>query len=194
MAVRFLGGGLFLPLRLQRTDRRAGQVVNFEGADETLAVGHCDAVGGGGVDRGEPGVEFGVGEFGEAGAEGFVLAGAVEEAFDQGFEVEVGAADDDRGPTVGEAGFDKRVDVVQPVVDGETLVRFDDVDGFVADAVTQRAGGFGGAGVQVPVDLHGVGPDDEAAPTLGQGRGEVGLAARGGAENDGGPRGDWGGV
>jgi chorismate dehydratase len=196
--LRVGAGGAGVPLALVGGDGRAGLLEDFEGADGSADVVEVDAGGGVGVDALKLGAARVRVHGGEALAEGGVGGRAFEEAFEEGFDVEVCAADDDGDGVAGADVVDGVVGEGEPLIDAEAVGGIDEVDEVVADAALLGGGGFGGADVEAAVDLEGVGGDDLAggagAGLEGEGEldGEGGLSAGGGATDDGeGGHGGW---
>jgi hypothetical protein len=70
------------------------------------------------------------------------------------------------------------------VAGGAGLVRLEDVDEVVGDAGALGERGLCGADLHAAIDGDGVATDDLAGEALGEGEGERGLAAGGGAGDD----------
>lgn len=191
-----------VPLGLACGDGDPGLPEDLERADGAAGVVGVDAGRRGGIDALEFGAAGGGVHGGEFGTELWVGFGSVEEAFEEGLDVEVGAADDDGEDVVGAKAGDGLVGAGEPGVEGEGGTGFR-VSGFgsrVGNEIYEMmryapafgGGGFGGADVEAGVDLEGVGGDDLGADGVlvaegdGEIDGEVGLAAGGGAADDGG--------
>lgn len=184
-------GSAHSPLLLHGTDRLAGESENFQSANELFVVVAVDALRCFGIHSGELGVQRGGVESFERLARGGIVGGCVKETFEQSFEIEVGAADDDGQP----ASLLERGDMAlcqrKPIGDGEALMGFDDVDEVVRQRGTQRGRGLGRASIEVAVDLHGIGAEDRSLgdgtggdESLTQPDGEVAFTARGWADDD----------
>lgn len=176
------GSGLF-PCGLERADGAAGQLEDFKGADEATGVVGVDALGGGGVDLLQAGVELVVGVLSEAVADGRVGAGAVEEAGEEGFVVHGGAAGGDQRGALCLRRGDGLVGEADEVGDGEGLIGGGYVDQVVGNFLLLGWGRLGGADVHTLIDLHGVYGEDLRAGVAGHLQCQGGFAAGGGADD-----------
>lgn len=181
-----------IPLCLVGADGFAGEVEDFEGADGAAFVIGVDALGGVGVDAFEFFAECREAFGAELISECVIGAGAFEEAVEEGFDVEVGAADDDGGFVAGLNIGDGALRFAEPVMDceGGGIARVAEVEEMVGDALAFGDGRLGGADVHAFIDLKGVGGDEFGGLTLrgegvGKFDGEGGLATGGGAGDDG---------
>ena len=102
----------------------------------------------------------------------------------QGLEVEPGAADDDRQFSTRKGGADLIQRHLAPAPGRTRLIGGDDAVKPMRDAGAGGGGGLGGEDFHIPVDLHGVGVDDDAAEPFRHRQGEGRLAARGRSGDD----------
>lgn len=174
------------PLLLLLADGAAGAFENFERAFDAAEIVGVNAGGGVGVDASEFGVErfraLAGGSFAEAGSKFGVGGGAIEEAVEQGHEVERSSGDgEDRASAGGDVG-DGGVGSGHEAGDAEGFGWLGDVDEVVRDALPLGGRWLGGADVHSPIDLHGVDAEDLGIEAFGEGQGEGGLADGGAAE------------
>lgn len=190
--------GAAVPLLLVLGDGLAGLAEDLQGPDGAALVVGVDPGRGRGVHPLEFPAERREAHGPELVAEGGVGVGALEQSFQEGLDVEVGAADEDGGAATRLDVGDGPVGGGEPVGDGEAAGGLGDVDHVVGDAAAVVRGGLGGADVHAPEDLDGVGGDDlggagvAAAEEEGDLNGEVGFAAGGGAGDDGEAGREWG--
>lgn len=181
------GGRRRFPLILKGADGPAGELEDFEGADDAFLVVGVDASGGLGIGLGEAAMEGGQTNGGDLGPEtlanGGVGAGAFEEAVEQGLDIHGGAAD-------GDDGFAATLNIggglmgeVEELIDAEGLRGLDDVDQMAGDLPSLLERRLGGADVHAAVNLHGIDADDLAGEGTGQLEGEGSLARGGDAED-----------
>lgn len=105
----------------------------------------------------------------ELGAEGGVGGRAVEDAVEEGLNVEGGAADDDGQDVAGAEVIDFGVGEGEPLFESEGIgsVRVGDIDEVVGGAGAFAGGGLGGADIHAAIDLKGVGGDEFAGGGVG---------------------------
>lgn len=169
----------------------AGDLDDFEGADDTAAVARQDRVGGLGVGDGQPGVQRAGAAQGElllqTGPYLGIRTGEFE-VVDGASDVQAGAADED-GPAVLR---EQRVDAGarEPLVLGDARRHrhVPDVQQVVGNTAALLGRQLGGADVHPPVELHRVCVDDLTAEALGEVDAEIGLSGRGGTHDGDDPR------
>src|SRR5690606_19164617 len=167
---------------------------DFEGADDAGRVVRFEARGGLRIEGCEFGVErgrtFAGGALRERGAEVWIDAWHFGQALRQRFEVEAGAADEDRCLVSCANVSDRGERVGEPTAGGVALGGVD-----AAIEVMRRLGLLfyrraRGENAEIAIDLHAIGVDDFAADTLSQRQRQRGLAAGGRAHDEKGR--DWG--
>jgi phosphoglycerate kinase len=186
-----VGAPIDIPLLLNLADGLAGGLKNLQRADHASAIVRMDACGSQCIGLLELRVEFGVFEFSQGISDGFVGGWALEEPVEEGFDVEVCAARDDRDAVSRTYVVDECCGLVEPVADGKWLVGVSDIYEVVGEALALQRCGCCGADVHAPVDLHGVCRDNLdgafgiVGEELGQTDRERGLAPSGGPDDDG---------
>ena len=158
---------------------------DLDGADELGLVVGMNAESGFGIEAAQQSPErSGAAAMTQAAAKILVALGSVEEAFEHGAQVEAGAsADDGKASATGDCGGGG-TGLAGVVSSGEPGVGGDDVDEVVRDDGALFERWFGGADFEFAVDGNRVAADDLATEFEGQGDGERGLAAGGGAGDD----------
>ena len=127
-----------------------------------------------------------LGAVAEALTQVFVTGGAGEEALSEGAQVEAGSAGDN-GESSAAGDFAQGCASLSAVVaGGERLIGVGDIDEVVRDVGAFFGCGFGGAEIHTAIDGDGIATDDFAVEALGEGEGEGGFAAAGGAKEENG--------
>ncbi|MFN8091322.1 MAG: hypothetical protein U0599_03665 [Vicinamibacteria bacterium] len=164
-------------------DRPARAEVDLEGADHADAVARRDAPGGGGVDAGEQPVQARVAAAGgdplEARAEGLVARRALEEAVEQGAEVEARPPGHDREPPAGPDVVEGEPGRPRELGGRVALARVGDVEQVVRDRGALGRARLRGPQVEPAIDLLAVAGDDLAAALAREAQRESRLAGRG---------------
>ena len=177
-----------LAILLEVGQRLAGGEIDFIGAGEALAVARAEAVGGLGVDRGEPGAQalgaFGIGNGADICADLFRDGRNAGQALNHGEQVEAGATHQDGALAPQFEVANGRADVLQPLAGGIAFGGVDMAEEMVLYAAHFLFGGPGRNHLQVAVDLHGVGIDHFPSQTARHLNGQGSLAAGGGSVNE----------
>ena len=141
-----LGDGLF------------GEDAHLDGANYFLGVARGDAGGGGRVEAGEDFVQmYRAALFGaapEAVAEFFRARGGVGEAFEESAEIETCAGGEDGEFRAAAEIVEREEGVAAVVAGGEDFVGLDEIDEVVRDILLVARQDFGGADVEVTIDLR----------------------------------------
>ena len=165
-----------IPLMLKAGDWFACYFINFQGADYTSGIVGADALGGLGVDGLQFAIElpeaFGPCPFSEPPADLLIGAGAVEQAEEQGLDIEGCAADGYYRPALLFYIFDCLIYQLDESADVERFAGFNEVDEVIFDCFAGLSWRLGGADVHSPIDLHRVDTDYFSTDFLCQVKGE----------------------
>jgi hypothetical protein len=177
-----------LPLPLPVADRPACEFPHFKGANDAAEIMGVQTDGRGGIDAGQSVVEdmtadpLGFG--GQPLAEVVVRRWAIEQAMEQGFEVQRRPADEKHLPPapLNVPATGRRL--LQPPGDAGRLPGIEHVQQMVRHALSFVGTGLGRANVHAPVEGHGIHRDDFRAQLLSQSNAEPRLAGAGWAGQD----------
>lgn len=172
------------PFGLKRRNRLASQFIHFQRTHESSAIVDMNALGGGGVDALQSGVQFGQRRRAKPQAKIGVRAGSFKQSFKQRFVIKRRAACRDQRNISPDGIRNNLIGLLDKLRDRKCFVRIDHVDQVMNDLLSLGGAWLGGADVHVPVNLHRIDAENLRPDFLRHTHRQIRFSRCGGPQND----------